>query len=155
MPMPKSVTKVKKDGVEFVSNVDQVEYTMKELERAALRDTAKFIRKKMKELVPVDTGTLKSNIASWVKKSRDTGEVTLHIGVYSPKTAKKKGKTPAYHTHLLEFGTVNMRPQPFIRPSTLNNIKTIREIQGKYLSYIEDVEKAKGSIDETEDISDD
>lgn len=155
MAMPKSVTKINKDGVQFISNVDRVQYTMKELERAALRDTAKFIRKQMKELVPVYRGVLKSNIASWLKKSKDTGDVTLHVGIYSPKIAKQKGKIPAYHTHLLEFGTVKMRPQPFLRPATYNNIQMIREIQGKYLSYIEDEEKAKGVIDETEDISDD
>lgn len=155
MPMPKSVTKIKKDGIEFISNVDRALYTMEELERAALRDVAKFIRQEMRGLVPVFRGVLKSNIASWVRKRKDTGDITLHIGIYSPKISKKKGKTPAYHAHLLEFGTVKMRPQPFLRPATYDNIKMIREIQGKYLSYIEDVEKAKGIIDETEDISDD
>lgn len=152
--MPKSVTKVKKSGVEFVSNVDACQYTLKELERAALRDSAKLVRKVMKNKVPKWMGVLKSNIASWVKKDRGTGEVSLQVGVYSPRISKKKSKIPAYHTHLVEFGTVNMRAQPFIKPATLENISAIREIQGKYLSYIEDVEIAKKYIDEEEEISD-
>ena len=36
MPLPKSVTKIKKDGIEFVSNVDRAQYTIQELSRAAL-----------------------------------------------------------------------------------------------------------------------
>ena len=47
MPMPKSVVKIKKDGIEFTSNVDRVQYTIEELTRAALRDAAKLIRKRM------------------------------------------------------------------------------------------------------------
>ena len=43
MPIPKSVTKIKKGNVEFISNVDRVQYTLTELTRAALRDVGKFI----------------------------------------------------------------------------------------------------------------
>ena len=47
MPMPRSVTRVNKNGVKFISSVDRVKYTMAELERAALKDTAKFLRRRM------------------------------------------------------------------------------------------------------------
>ena len=47
MPMPKSVVKVKKDGVEYISNVDRTKYTLTELTRAALKDVGKFLRKRM------------------------------------------------------------------------------------------------------------
>ena len=40
MPLPKSV-KFSKNGVEFLSNCDRIKYTLKELTRAALRDTGK------------------------------------------------------------------------------------------------------------------
>lgn len=43
MSVPSSVTKITKDGVEFTSNVDRVNYTMKELCRAALRDVEEAI----------------------------------------------------------------------------------------------------------------
>ena len=49
MSVPRSVTKVTRDGVEFTSNVDRVNYTMKELCRAALRDVGKFICKRFRQ----------------------------------------------------------------------------------------------------------
>src|SRR5690606_41326230 len=47
MPAPPSVTKIKKDGVEFTSSVDRAKYTIRELERAALKETAKFLRRRI------------------------------------------------------------------------------------------------------------
>ena len=44
MAMPKSVTKLNKDGVQFTSSVDKIEYTITELSKAALRDSAKLVR---------------------------------------------------------------------------------------------------------------
>ena len=49
MPIPPSVTKVTKDGVEFISSVDRVNYTIKELSRAALRDVGKFVCKTFRQ----------------------------------------------------------------------------------------------------------
>ena len=39
MGIPKSVIKINKGNVKFISNVDRVNYTLNELTRAALRDT--------------------------------------------------------------------------------------------------------------------
>ena len=47
MSVPKSVTKVTKDGIKYTSSVERVKYTLVELQRAALRDTAKLLRKRM------------------------------------------------------------------------------------------------------------
>jgi HK97 gp10 family phage protein len=158
MPMPKSVIKVKKDSVEFISSVDRAKYTIKELSRAALRDVAKFLRRKIKENVPVDKGILKKNVGTWVRKSSD-GTPRLQVGVYDRKRAKKKGYKYAFHAHLVEFGTVKMRAanngRGFLRPTVMDNIDEIRKIEGKYLSAIEDENKALGLIDEREEIKDD
>ncbi len=43
MPLPPSVTRVTKDGLKIVSNVDRCAYTIKELTRAALRDVGKYV----------------------------------------------------------------------------------------------------------------
>ena len=43
MAIPKSVTRVNKDGVTFVDNVARTQYTLEELTRAALRDTGKYV----------------------------------------------------------------------------------------------------------------
>ena len=49
MSVPRSVTKVTKNGIEFTSNVDRVNYTMKELCRAALRDVGKLVCKRFRQ----------------------------------------------------------------------------------------------------------
>lgn len=158
MPVPKSVTKVKKDGIEFISNVDRCQYTIKELSRAALRDVAKLLRKRIKDAVPVDTGTLKKNVGTWVRRSKD-GTPRLQVGVYDKARAKKKGYKYAYHAHLIEFGTRKMRAanngRGFLKSTVMDNIDEIRKIEGKYLSVIEDENKALGLIDEEEEIRDD
>ena len=151
MPMPKSVTRVTKDGVKFTSNVDRAQYTIKELTRAALRDVSKLVKNKMKAKIPVFTGNLKSNVGSWVRRLKN-GDIVLQVGIYNIKTSRKKGKTPAYHAHLLEFGTVKMRAQPFLRPSTFENIEEIKTITGKYLSSIENENTLMGLMNETEEV---
>ena len=49
MPVPKSVTKINKDGVTYVSEVDKANYYIFELSRAALRDVEKFVRSEFKK----------------------------------------------------------------------------------------------------------
>lgn len=43
MSVPKSVIKLNKNGVQYVSSCDRAQYTIKELTRAALRDVGKFL----------------------------------------------------------------------------------------------------------------
>ena len=43
MPLPPSVTRTTKDGVQITSSVDRCSYTIRELTRAALRDVGKFV----------------------------------------------------------------------------------------------------------------
>ena len=159
MGMPKSVTKVKKDGVTFVSSVDRCEYTIQELSKAALRDTAKFLRKKIKDNAPKKSGNLKKNIGTWVRKDRNTGDVSLHIGVYDRAAAKKKGLKYAFYAQFFEFGTSKRAAfnggRGFIRPHVMDNIDQIRKIQGQYLSAIEDEDKAISLIEEGDEISND
>ena len=138
--------------------MDRVQYTIAELSRAALRDVAKLLRKRIKDAVPVDTGTLKKNVGTWVRKSKD-GTPRLQVGVYNAQRSKKKGMKPAYHAHLLEFGTVKMQAanngRGFLRSTVQDNIDEIQIIQGKYLSAVEDENKALGLIDENEEVADD
>ena len=159
MAMPKSVTKIKKGGVEYVSNVDQTQYTITELSRAALRDTAKLLRRRIKDMAPEDTGNLKRNVGSWVRKSGDDDVPYLQVGVYDRERAEKKGLKHAYYATWQELGTRNMdaanNGRGFIRPAVMDSIDDIRRIQGKYLSAIEDENKALGLIDEEEEIADD
>lgn len=156
MAMPKSVTKINKDGIKFISDVDKVNFTIQELSRAALRDVAKFLRKEIKQTVPVRRGVLRRNVGTWVKVDKKTYTPTLYVGVYSRQRAKKKGYLYAFHAHLVEFGTRHSRAKPFLVPSVMNNVDDIRRIEAQYLSAINGGEKAVTKyIDEREEISDD
>ena len=139
----------------YTSYVDACKQIMTELERQALKEVAKEIRKKIKERVPVRTGTLKKNIGSWVKKAKKTGDVSLQIGVYSQERAKRKHYTYAYHAHLVEFGTKHSKANPFLRNTVLENVDLIRLIQGKYIKEIENENRARGLINEEEEVADD
>lgn len=152
--MPKSVTKIKKDGVEYISNVDRVNYTIQELTRAALRDIAKLVRKRAKQGAPKDSGEYAKNIATWVRKNKKTGEVGLHLGVYNAKTSRKKKRQPIYFAHIIEFGSRFVKGYKVLTNAVYENIDDIRRITGKYLSVIEDEQKAIDLIKEEDEVSD-
>jgi hypothetical protein len=139
MPMPKSVVKIKKDGVEYVSNVDRTKYTIEELTRRALYDTAKFIRKKMVTELKKLPGMRRSkrvysSTQYWVRK----WETDLIIG-YKHNTWYGKNQ---------ELGDKNQPARNTLRNAVYPNIDEIRKIQGKYLSAIEDDNRLRGLINE-------
>ena len=145
MPMPKSVTKVKKDGIEFISNVDRAQYTIQELSRAALKDVAKLLRKRMVQELKQLPGMRRSkriynSTQYWVRRR----ECDLQIGV----------KHDAWYGVNQELGTKGMPKKGVIRETTFKHIDEIRKIQGQYLSAIEDENRALELIDEEEEIGD-
>lgn len=146
MPMPKSVIKIKKDGVEFVSNVDRAKYTITELSRAALRDTGKFIRKrtieKLKNLPGMRRSRrLYSSTQYWVRKR----ETDLLIGY----------KHDTWYGALGEIGLKRQPQRNILKDTVYENIDQIRIIQGQYLSAVENENRALGLIDESEAVPDD
>lgn len=146
MPMPKSVIKVNKKGVQYVSNVDRVKYTLAELTRAALKDVAKFLRKliiwELQNLPGMKRNRrLYNSTQYWVRKK----ETDLQIGF----------KHDSWYGILQEFGTRAMKQLGILRKVVYNNINEIRRIEGVYLSAIEDENRAKGLIDEAEEVGDD
>ncbi len=159
MPVPKSVTKIKKDGVTYISSVDRTQYTITELSRAAFRDVAKLLRRRIKDMAPIDTGNLRRNVGSWVRKAEDSDVPYLQVGVYDKERARKKGLQDAYYATWQELGN-SRHPaanggRGFLRPAVQDSIDDIRRIQGKYLSEIERENRAMGLIDESEEISND
>ena len=143
-----------KGKVIYESKTGQVKVLMSELERAAFKEVAKLIRKDAKARCPVDSGNLKKNIATWVKKKGPEGP-HLQIGVYDKARAKRKKLEHAYYASFIEFGTKKMGEKPFLRPSVFENIDQIRLIQGKYLKEIQDENRARGLINEAEEESND
>jgi HK97 gp10 family phage protein len=154
--MPKSVTKVRtkagKSTVEFTSNVDRAKYTMLELERAALRDVGKFLRKEVKNRIPKDSGDARKSIGTWNKTPYRGKAAHLSIGNYTKAASQKKGKEyTGHYFHILEFGSKYKRAIKPLRSAVFQNINRIRDIQAKYLKFVEDEQKAKALIDESED----
>lgn len=136
MSLPKSVVKIKKDGVEFTSNVDRVSYTIRELTRAALRDVGKLVCKRTRQQIKRRTGRLSKNIQYWVRKK----EGDLVVGF----------KPGGFYGGFQELGTEKQPKVGALSNAVKENINTIRDIEGKYLSAIEDEQKALRLIEEEE-----
>jgi HK97 gp10 family phage protein len=146
MPMPRSVTRVRRDGVEFVSNVDRAKYTIQELTRAALKDVAKLIRRRMLDKARKMPGMKKGKRVSnafqyWIRKR----ETDLQVGI----------KHDTWYGVEQELGTSNQPKRSILKDTVYENIDQIRIIQGKYLSAIEDENRARGLIDEGEEMGED
>ena len=142
----------------YDSKAKEVKIMLSELERAALKATAKIVRKAAKANAPVKTGNLKKNIATWVKKKGPDGP-HLQIGVYDKARAQRKKLKHAYYAHWLEFGRAGARAanggRGFLRPAVFDNIDEIRLIQGTFLKEIENENRSKGLIKEEEEVADD
>jgi len=145
MSMPRSVTRVNKGGVKFISNVDRAKYTLAELERAALKDTAKFLRRRMVDKLKQLPGMRRSkriysSTQYWVRRR----EADLQIGV----------KHDSWYGAHQELGTSKQPKRGVVRNTVMENINQIRIIQGQYLKAVEDENKARGLIDEEEGVGD-
>jgi len=138
MALPRSVTRISRDGVSFKSDVDRAKYLLKELQRAALRDTAKLIRKKMMVKLRKLPGMKKSkrlykSTQYWVRKR----ETDLQIGF----------KHDSWYGARSELGTHGQPARGILRSTVMENIDDIRRVQGAYLSSIADENRAIGLID--------
>lgn len=141
MPMPRSVTRIRRNGVEFISDVDRANYTIEELSRAALRDSAKLIRKRMIQKLKKLRGMgrskrIFSSTQYWVRRR----DMDLIIGF----------KHDSWYGARSELGTHNQPARGILRETVYENIDQLRMIQGKYLSAIESENRARGLISENE-----
>ena len=75
-----------------------------------------------------DNARLKAAIVAKANSKRG-GEISASVGVAKKKFAKgkRKGKSPRRYAHLVEFGTVNTAPQPFLRPAMDTQVDEIIE----------------------------
>jgi len=144
MSMPKSVTKyTNKNGITFKSSIDRANYTIQELSRAALKDVAKVIRKKMITKLKTLPGMKKnkriySSTQYWVRKK----ETDLQVGF----------KHNTWYGVLQELGGNNQPKRSILRDTVFESIDDIQKIEAQYLSAIEDEVKAQALIDEIEEV---
>lgn len=142
MGMPKSVTKIKKGNVEFISNVDRVNYSLKELTRAALRDVGKFICNKFRNqyygFFKRKKGKVGKYTQYWVRSKQETPD--LQVGL----------KPNAFYGGFQELGSSKTRKLGLLKKTVEENIPKIIEIESKYLSALEDEASALALIDESD-----
>lgn len=136
MPLPKSVIKINRDGIEYTSSVDRVNYTIQELTRAALRDVGKYICRRTRQQIKRRTGRLAKNIQYWVRKK----EGDLQVGF----------KPGGFYGMFQELGTESIPKQAALYNTVKDNIRIIRDIEAQYLSAVEDEQRAMALIDEGE-----
>ena len=153
MSMPKSVTKINKDGVTFTESVDRANYLITELTRAAMKDVAKYVLRIVRANVrAISSQTKKMRYAGmryqyWVRKQ----ELDLQLGIEN--TAK--GAESAWWADQSELGTGNQPKRGILRSAVYDNIDMIRKIEAQYLSAIEDEINAEALCDESENDPDD
>lgn len=144
MSVPKSVIRLKKDGVEYVSNCDKAKYTLNELSRAALRDVGKFISRRCNEAAQKLPGMRRSKrvrgrnsaFQYWVRKQ----ECDLQIGV----------KHNTWYGAMQELGTSRQPRRMILTNAVKQNIAEIVKIESQYLSAMEDEAAALALISEEE-----
>ncbi len=139
MSLPPSVTKIKKDGLEFVSNVDRCSYTMKELCRAALRDVGKFVCKRFRQSYYSHFKRKKGNVGRftqyWVKHKYEDYP-SLQVGV----------KPNAFYGGFQELGSSKTEKLGLLSSAVQDNIAEIVKIESQYLSALEDEAEALSII---------
>lgn len=137
MPLPRGV-KIKRNGIELESKIDRAKYLITELSRAALRDSGRIISRrsieKARKLKGLKRGRRPRNAFQyWVRRR----EGDLVVGI----------KHDTWYGAEQELGTSQQPKRAILRTATFENIDDIRRAQGRYLSTIEDENKALGLID--------
>lgn len=145
MAIPKSITKVDKYGksqVLYKQSVDRVNYTIRELTRAALRDVGRFLCKNYKieyyKHFRKRRGFAAQAFQYFVKYMQK--DVELQVGV--------KGKHKGFYSGFEELGTSKTPRYAIMTNVTQNNIAEIVRIESLYLSALEDEARALSLIGE-------
>lgn len=137
-----SPVKIKRDRVEYVSQVDRANYYLRELTRAALRDVGKFVRRRQLDQVRKLRGLKRKNkrplraFQYWVRKR----ENDLIVGI----------KHNTWYGVIQELGLDKNPRRQILRKSIFENINEIIKIEAQYLSAIEDDMKAQSLVSEEE-----
>ena len=141
MAIPKSVTKISKDGnVTYTQSVDRVNYTIRELTRAALRDVGRYVCKEFRNAYysrfKKHSGRVGKYTQYWVKyKQRN---IELQVGM----------KPNGFYGGYQELGTSKQTKHALLTHAVQDNIAKIVEIESQYLSALEDEAQALSLISE-------
>lgn len=165
--------------IKFIDTSTEVKDLLVKLSKTALKKGGKAAGQKIKENTSVRTSKLRDSIGQWARIDKQTGQPELQIGYFSKPNMRKKGKKPPFaKAHWLEFGikphiisvknknTLTDGITDFgkivshpgfsgkntLRNSVMNNVNLIRAAQEETLALLsEELEKAKGYVDESEE----
>jgi hypothetical protein len=148
MPVPRSVTRIDRDGVQFTSSVLRANYTLNELTRAALRDIGKLIDRRTRDKIRLIANRSlrrarrpRNSNQHWNRKR----ETDLLVGI----------RHDTWYGVDQELGLNGQQKRGILRETVFENIDLIIEIQSKYLKHIEDERKALSMIDENAEVAED
>lgn len=128
MAIPKSVIKIKRNGIEYTSSVDYVQYTLKELIRAALRDCGKLFCKRFRQSYYSKFRRKKGRVGKytqyWVRSKKSIPDLLVGI------------KPNAFYGGFEEFGSSKTPRYGLMLETVQDNIDDMRQIQAQYLSAL-------------------
>lgn len=146
MPMP-SGARITRDNIEYVNNVEVINYTMKELIRAALRDCGKLwcsrFRAEYYSKFKRRRGRVGRYTQYWVRSRQEIPDLLIGI------------KPFAFYGGYQEFGSSKTSRYGLIRKVAEDNIDNFQRLQAQYLSALQndyppalDEEDYEGGADE-------
>lgn len=148
MPLPPSVTRTTKDGVQITSSVDRCSYTIRELTRAALRDVGKFV------CISSNMAAQKLHGGGLRKTKRVRGLRKTNAFQYWAR--QKEGDLQVGVTHDTwygteqELGSSRMKKKGILSNTVHDNIAEIVKIESQYLSSLESEARALELISDEE-----
>lgn len=167
--MPKSIIKIKKNGVEYVSNVDRCAYTIRELTFAALYDVAKLLRAKLRvqaKSIGLKGRRVYTAWQYWVRKR----DADLQVGTkaktwYGADQEKGANKVKNVKSHLrkTKHGEVSvdafskrfaMKEYGILINTVEDNLDDVRKIMATYISALDNESKAQAMIGGTDNVTD-
>ena len=127
MSLPKGA-RITRDGIEFVNNVDVVQYTLKELIRAALRDCGKLYCNRFRQAYYAHFKRKKGNVGRftqyWVRSKQETPDLLVGI------------KPNAFYGGMQEFGSSKTNKLGLMVNTAMSNIDNFEKLQAQYLSEL-------------------
>lgn len=151
MPVPKSVVKINKKGVEYISSCDKYQYYIFELSRAALRDVGKFVRRKFIDSYYQHFGKLSRKAGRAISYNVFSNANTIYPHVDIGLKNTKIG----FYSLFQEFGSSKAPKLGLLSKAVQSNIDEIIKIESQYLSALENETGILGLIDENEMSGDD
>ncbi|ADZ83583.1 hypothetical protein [Cellulosilyticum lentocellum] len=128
MSVPKSVVKIKRDGIEYISSVDYTQYTIKELIRAALRDCGKLYCNRFRQayyrIFKRKKGRVGKYTGYWVRSKKDVPDLLVGI------------KKNAFYGGFQEFGSSKTTRLGLMIGTAQDNISNFADIQAQYLGAL-------------------